>query len=88
MQCMMYAMQLPLVLQPYSQSFESRHERNGFLTMRKERRRSALQLPKEVRVSHNIPTNVALVSFSFVQQSGDICETFVRGSHDIHTNVT
>ena len=36
-----------------------------------------------VRLSHGVPTNVALVSF----HSYDSRETFVRVSHDIRTNV-
>ena len=45
------------------------------------------------RLSHDVPTNVALVSFSFVRQSTiarlsyDSRESFVRLSHDDPTNV-
>ena len=35
-----------------------------------------------VRVSHDIPTNVALVSFSFVRQSRDVRESVLRHSYE------
>ena len=37
-----------------------------------------------LRVSHNVPTNVNLVSFSFVRQSLDICESVAQHSYECH----
>ena len=40
-----------------------------------------------VRVSHNIPTNTALVSFSFVQQLQDIRKGVSRHSYECQLSI-